>query len=174
MTYTAGAATQLAFVQQPTNLGANQAIVPYPTVEILDASKLTSSTANVALAIGTNPSSGTRTGDSPTAAVAGLATFSGLSIDNTGNGYTLTTSARLAPATGPGRRPRRAGSRSRTRLRTAPTFTYVSGAPTVCCRHHDGSFTVTATPNGQPHYYCPTICRLDGRRRLDGGAIRTR
>src|SRR5213076_2065142 len=40
--------------------------------------------------IGTNPSSGTLAGTLTHAAVAGVATFSGLSIDKVGTGYTLT------------------------------------------------------------------------------------
>jgi hypothetical protein len=47
----------------------------------------------VSLAIGTNPSTGTLSGTTPVAAVNGLATFSNLSIDNAGTGYTLTASS---------------------------------------------------------------------------------
>src|SRR5207302_4493551 len=47
-------------------------------------------TGNITVAIGTNPSSGTLTGTLTHAAVSGVATFSGLSIDKVGMGYTLT------------------------------------------------------------------------------------
>src|SRR5437667_175579 len=42
------------------------------------------------MAIGTNPSTGTLSGTKSVAAVAGVATISGLSIDKEGTGYTLT------------------------------------------------------------------------------------
>ena len=44
------------------------------------------------MAIGTNPGGGTLSGTSPVAAVAGVATFTNLSIDKAGTGYTLTAS----------------------------------------------------------------------------------
>jgi autotransporter-associated beta strand protein len=71
------------------------------TVQIQDAAgNLTSSTANVAMAIGTNPGSGTLSGTTSVAAVAGVATFSTLSIDKVGTGYTLSASSGvLTPAT---------------------------------------------------------------------------
>src|SRR5205814_530344 len=47
-------------------------------------------TGNITVAIGTNPSTGTLSGTKTVAAVAGVATFSGLSIDKAGTGYTLT------------------------------------------------------------------------------------
>src|SRR6185437_10098239 len=50
--------------------------------------------------IGTNPGSGTLSGTTTVAAVNGVATFAGLSIDKSGNGYTLTASdGALAGAT---------------------------------------------------------------------------
>src|SRR5436853_356528 len=48
---------------------------------------LTTSSASVTLAIGTNPSSGTLSGTKTVAAVNGVATFSNLSIDKVGTGY---------------------------------------------------------------------------------------
>src|SRR6185437_13895068 len=51
------------------------------------------------LAIATNPSGGTLSGTATVAAVNGVATFSGLSIDQVGSGYTLAaTSAGLIGA----------------------------------------------------------------------------
>jgi uncharacterized repeat protein (TIGR01451 family)/CSLREA domain-containing protein len=98
---TVGAAAQLAFGQQPTNSTANVAITPAPTVRILDAGgNLTASTANVMVAIGTNPGPGTLGGTLIVAASAGVATFANLTIDTAGNGYTLTAaSAGLTDAT---------------------------------------------------------------------------
>jgi len=88
-------ATSVAFVQQPTNTQAGANITPAVTVEIRDqfGARLTGATNSVTLAIGTNPGSGTLGGTKTQAAVNGLATFSGLSIDNAGTGYTLTASS---------------------------------------------------------------------------------
>src|SRR5204862_6084750 len=47
-------------------------------------------TGNITVAISTNPSTGTLSGTKTVAAVAGVASFSGLSIDKAGTGYTLT------------------------------------------------------------------------------------
>src|SRR5207248_4957263 len=75
-----------------TNAGAT--ITPGATVQIQDANgNLTNSTASVTMAIGTNPSSGTLSGTLTVAAVNGTATFSNLSIDKGGNGYTLQASS---------------------------------------------------------------------------------
>jgi len=87
----AGPANKLAFVQQPTNTEAGSSITPAVTVNVEDASGnvVTNSTASVALAIGTNSGGGTLSGTTTVNAVNGVATFSGLSINKTGNGYTL-------------------------------------------------------------------------------------
>ena len=55
------------------------------------------------MAIGTNPGGGTLSGTTTVSAVSGVATFSNLSIDKTGTGYTLTgASAGLTGATSAG------------------------------------------------------------------------
>src|SRR5207253_2225680 len=96
----AGAASKLAFILQPTTTTAGQTISPAVTVQIQDANgNLTSSTASVGIAILANPSSGTLSGTTPKAAVSGTATFSDLSINKGGVGYTLqATSAGLTSA----------------------------------------------------------------------------
>ncbi|TVQ66463.1 MAG: hypothetical protein EA360_05660, partial [Balneolaceae bacterium] len=103
ITVIAGAADQLAFGQQPGTTEAGESITPAVTVQVLDAAgNLVSgdNTTEVAMAIGTNPSSGTLSGTSPVTASGGVATFSDLSIDLVGSGYTLQASASgLTPAT---------------------------------------------------------------------------
>src|SRR5207237_222260 len=91
----AGAATKVAFSIQPSNTAVGNTITPAVKVEVRDANGnlVTSSSASVTLAIGTNPSSGTLSGTKTVAAVNGVATFSNLSIDKVGTGYTLTASA---------------------------------------------------------------------------------
>ncbi|HET7449750.1 MAG TPA: invasin domain 3-containing protein, partial [Gaiellaceae bacterium] len=90
-----GAAAKLAFVQQPTSATAGAAISPAITVAVQDAggNTVTSSSASITTAIGTNPSSGTLSGTKTVSAVSGVATFSTLSIDKAGTGYTLTAAA---------------------------------------------------------------------------------
>jgi hypothetical protein len=98
---TIGAPSKLAFGTQPSTTLAGGTITPAVTVRIEDAggNTVTSDTRNVSLAIGTNPSGGVLTGGGPFAASAGVATFSGLSIDKSGVGYTLTASS-IAPLAG--------------------------------------------------------------------------
>ncbi|MGE5759742.1 MAG: Ig-like domain-containing protein, partial [Gemmatimonadota bacterium] len=92
---TAGPPAKLAFGQQPTSTTAGATIAPAVTVRILDAvGNLTGSTANVTIAItaGTGTAGAHLSGVSSVtvAAVAGVATFSGLSVDSVGTGYSLT------------------------------------------------------------------------------------
>ena len=84
----------LKFSTQPTNAASGASISPAVSVQVLDSNGLvdTTSTATVSLAIGTNPGGGTLGGTTSVAAVAGVATFSNLSINNGGTGYTLTAS----------------------------------------------------------------------------------
>jgi hypothetical protein len=102
VTVVAGAATKLGFVQQPTSAVAGVAISPAVTVAVLDQcdNRVLTSSASVAMAIGTNPGGGTLSGTTPQTASSGLATFNDLSINKTGNGYTLVaTSGVLTLAT---------------------------------------------------------------------------
>lgn len=88
-------ATQLKFFQQPSNTPASSSITPAVTVQIRDASNnlVNTSTDTVTVAIGNNPGSGVLSGIVSAAAVAGVATFSNLSINAAGLAYTLTASA---------------------------------------------------------------------------------
>jgi hypothetical protein len=95
---TAGVASQLAFVEQPTSVAANSSITPAVTVAVEDAfgNIVTTATNSVTIAIGTNPSGGTLAGTATENAVNGIASFSNLNINKPGDGYTLT-----ATTTGP-------------------------------------------------------------------------
>ena len=91
-----GAANHLAFVQGPSTTVAGSSITPAVTVAVEDSSgnvETGDSTTKVSLAIGINPGGGTLTGGSAVTVVAGVATFSGLSINKTGTGYTLTATS---------------------------------------------------------------------------------
>ena len=100
-TVAVGAPAALSFTVPPSATGAGAVITPSVQVAILDAyGNPTASTASVTLAIGTNPGGGTLSGTATVAAVAGVATFPGLSIDKAGTGYTLVAnSAGLTAAT---------------------------------------------------------------------------
>ncbi len=95
------AATKLAVTTQPPGSVAPGA--PFGLVvsaEDASSAVVTAYTANVTVAIAANPGSGTLSGTATVAAVAGVATFTGLSINNAGTGYTLTaTSGALTSAT---------------------------------------------------------------------------
>jgi alpha-tubulin suppressor-like RCC1 family protein len=88
-------ASKLAFVVQPGTTPGGFAITPAVQVAVQDSlgDTVTSASTSIVVAIGTNPQSGTLSGTSTVAAANGVATFSSLSIDNPGTGYTLTASA---------------------------------------------------------------------------------
>jgi hypothetical protein len=92
---TPGPATQLVFSQQPASTIAGVSITPTVQATARDAlgNTATAFTGTVNIAIGTNPGAGTLSGDASNAAVAGVATFPGLSINKAGTGYTLTAAA---------------------------------------------------------------------------------
>lgn len=101
-TATAGSPAKLAFTVQPSSGTAGQTIAPAIQVSVQDAlgNRVTSSTAPVTIAIGTNPSGALLSGTKTVAAVSGIATFSDLSLDKGGIGYTLVAaSSPLASAT---------------------------------------------------------------------------
>ena len=84
-------AKQLVFFQQPTNAQAGSPLTPAVTVDVLDqwGNVVTSDSSNVTVALGANPGSGSLGGTLTEAAINGVATFSDLSVNKVGNGYTL-------------------------------------------------------------------------------------
>jgi alpha-tubulin suppressor-like RCC1 family protein len=100
-TTTPPSATKLAFTIQPTTTTAGSPITPAVAVAIQDdaGNTVTTSTANITLATGSNTPGMTLAGTTTVAAVNGVATFTGLSI-NVASNYTLSaTSSNLASAT---------------------------------------------------------------------------
>ncbi len=96
------AASRLAITSHPASAVAGQPFSSPVVVEAQDAfgNLQPAFTGTVALAIGTNPSGGTLSGTTSTAATGGGASFAGLGIDNPGNGYTLVASGGgLSPGT---------------------------------------------------------------------------
>jgi hypothetical protein len=86
------AAHHLLFLQQPTDTAAGQTITPAVTVAVVDqfGNVLTGdNTDTVTISIGANPSGGTLSGALTLTVSGGIATFDDLSIDMSGDGYTL-------------------------------------------------------------------------------------
>ncbi|HEV8150255.1 MAG TPA: hypothetical protein VGP61_08745 [Gemmatimonadales bacterium] len=86
---------KLAFLQQPGTATAGGAITPAVRVAIQDVAgnNVTTATTTIVVGIGRNAAGGTLGGTVAVSAVNGVATFSNLSIDKSGTGYTLTASA---------------------------------------------------------------------------------
>ena len=87
-----GSPTKLGFTFQPANSTTSGAIKGPPTVAVQDnaGNTITSSTAAITVAIGTNPGGGTLSGTTVRNAAGGTAAFADLHIDNAADGYTLT------------------------------------------------------------------------------------
>src|SRR2546422_135578 len=95
-------ATHLVFSVQPSATTASSTISPPVQVSAKDDAGNTdpSFTGAVTVALGTNPSGGALSGTKTVTAASGVATFSNLSIDKAGNGYTLqATNGSLTGAT---------------------------------------------------------------------------
>jgi hypothetical protein len=88
------ASNQLAFGQGPSNAAAGAALSPAVTVSVQSAGLLPVANVPVTLSLGNNPGAGTLSGTvTASTDVLGVATFSSLSIDKAGTGYTLTASS---------------------------------------------------------------------------------
>ncbi len=89
-------ATQLAFSTQPAGGLAEESLATQPTVEVRDANGHAVEDDNstvVTVAIRTNPGNGTLGGTTAVTATSGVASFTDLSIDKHGSGYTLGATA---------------------------------------------------------------------------------
>ncbi len=88
-------ATQLVFVVQPADIVAGASFATPLRVEFRDAagSIVTSATGSISVAVTTNPGAATLAGSTTVNAVAGVATFPGLSITKAASGYQLTASS---------------------------------------------------------------------------------
>ncbi|HYI00011.1 S8 family serine peptidase, partial [Hyalangium sp.] len=101
-TVSAGPAASLAFTVQPSDAAAGISIAPAVKVGLVDqfGNAVTTGANSVTLALGNNPGNGTLGGSTTATMTAGVATFSNLSLNKTGIGYTLvTTSTGLTDAT---------------------------------------------------------------------------
>ena len=89
----AGAASTLVFTTQPSTTTPGGTFGVVVTARDALGNKATSFSGNVTVAIGANPGASTLSGTTTVVAVAGVATFTGLSLNNAGTGYTLTAVA---------------------------------------------------------------------------------
>jgi subtilisin-like proprotein convertase family protein len=91
-TITAGKADHLAFAQQPTDTTVNTPISPAVMVQVLDANGnlVTGDNSDVvALTLANNPTGATLGGTTSVTVSNGVATFSNLTVNLAGTGYTL-------------------------------------------------------------------------------------
>ncbi|MGI5863912.1 MAG: Ig-like domain-containing protein [Myxococcales bacterium] len=88
---TGGAASRLAFVQQPSQATSNQPIAPPVQVEVLDAfgNRLLTATDAVTLSLEGGATGAILSGTKTVTPVNGVASFADLSIDKAGTGYAL-------------------------------------------------------------------------------------
>jgi hypothetical protein len=93
---TAAAPAQLVFWKQPANTVAGAKMSPAVQVAVTDAfgNLDVSATDTITLAIGAHAGAGTLAGTLTVDAVGGVASFSDLSIDKVGSGYTLVATAK--------------------------------------------------------------------------------
>ncbi|MBT2549595.1 hypothetical protein [Arthrobacter sp. ISL-65] len=88
------ASNQLAFGQGPSNATAGAAISPAVTVRVQSLGLVPVANVPVTLSLGNNPGLGTLSGTATASTnLLGVATFSNLSIEKAGMGYTLTASS---------------------------------------------------------------------------------
>jgi len=152
-TIAAGTATKLVVTTQPSASSvAATAFAQQPVVTIQDAqgNTVTSSTAAVTLALTTG--TGTLSGTATVNAVAGVATFSGLSINLTGTDKVLTaTATSLTSATTSPAFTITAGTATKVAVTTQPSASTVAGTafaqqPVVTIQDAQGN-TVNVTDN---------------------------
>lgn len=95
------AATKLVFTVQPSNAQVGAAVSPPVQVAVHDTygNTVTNFSANITLTLDANPSGSTLAGTTTVATSAGVATFTDLSLDKAGSGYTFAASSSpLSPA----------------------------------------------------------------------------
>jgi hypothetical protein len=158
-----GPASKVVFTQQPTSAASGSALAPAVTADVEDSagdieSIGTAATDSIGIAIGTNPGSSTLSGTTPKSAVAGVATFSNLSLNKVGTGYTLvaTDASRTLPTATSNAFNITAGAATSLSFTQEPTSTIAGAtmlpAVTVTVKDANGnvvpSSSVSITPQG--------------------------
>ena len=149
-----GGASGVAFTVQPSNVVAGVAISPAVTITIEDATGniVPGATDNVTLAIGSNPGGSTLGGTRTVAAVGGVATFSTLTLDRSGAGYTLTAASGSLTGASSGTFSVSAAAASQLVFIQQPTSTVAGSiiAPPVGVALTDGFGNVVTAGGGTP------------------------
>jgi MBG domain (YGX type)/YDG domain/Bacterial Ig-like domain (group 3)/Invasin, domain 3/Kelch motif len=159
-TVNAGPATQLAFTTQPAGAVAGTAFTTQPKVTVQDANgnTVTTSSAPITLAMGTNPNGGILACTAnPVSASSGVATFAGCNISASGADTLTASAAGLATGTSS---PFTVGAANTTT--SVPTS---SGNPST----YGNSVTFTATVS--PSAATGTIVFKDGSTTLGTGTL---
>jgi hypothetical protein len=148
------APTHLVFGQQPTNATAGAALSPSVTVRLLDQFNnlvTTDNTDRVTIALASNPGGATLSGSTTVTVSGGVATFSNLSLNQVGTGYTLAVSS---------------GSLSGTT--SAPfTITAAAASSPVLIEGFEGGSTYYVVGSAAPTVYLSTAAAHDGTYGLD-------
>ena len=119
---------RLSFIVQPGDATAGAAWSIQVSARDSLGNTFTDFTAEVTLAIATNPAGGTLSGTLTVAAIAGVATFSGLTIDRSGAGYALAATASGAAAGSSASFDVTAGPATRLAFTAQPTSTFQGSA----------------------------------------------
>ena len=91
----AGSPKKLAFTVHPTSTTVSTAIAPSIVVQVLDSlnNLVTTATNTVTISLSANPGTATLGGSLSVAAVAGVATFTGITLNALGSGYAMQASS---------------------------------------------------------------------------------
>jgi hypothetical protein len=96
VTVSPAAPSKLVFGQQPVNTAIGAILTPAVTVRVLDLYGnlvISDNSDQVTVALGSNPGGATLGGITTVTVSGGIAAFSNLSLNKTGNGYTLTAAS---------------------------------------------------------------------------------
>lgn len=139
----AGAATQLSFSVQPASAASGAPISPAVQVRILDASSqlVSTSTATVTLSLTASaaPSGAALSGTVSVAAVAGVATFTDLTVNKAATGYALAATATGLTGTTSSTFDVSPGAATRLIFTTQPATTIVAQATTFVVAIQDAA-----------------------------------
>jgi hypothetical protein len=136
-----GGANRLVFTVEPVNAAVGAPIAPAVQVQVQDAAgnPVTTATNAITVSFGSNPTGAALGGTTTVSAVNGTATFSTLTVDRPGTGYTLTALASGLTS---------AASTAFNVVTSSSTTTITSIGPnsTVVGQPYTVNFTVAAAP----------------------------
>jgi ELWxxDGT repeat protein len=151
---TAGTASQLAFGVQPGTTSAGHTIAPAVTVLVEDSlgNLETSDSSSVSLSLGANPGGSTLSGTTTVSASSGVATFSTLSLDKIGTGYTLAAGDGSLSGTKSGPFAIVAGAATQLSVDAMPSSVVAGSGFLITVRAEDALGNFAAGYNGTVHF----------------------